>query len=75
MHISFLTRPRCPNSPLLKARLLNALKELGVEATVSLVDVSTLPAYDPRTGYGTPTILVDGTDLFGHPRSPPAGPT
>jgi len=71
--IGFLTRPGCSNSPLLHARLLGAIEDLAIDAPLSMIDVSALPADDIRTGYGTPTILVDGTDLLGHPE-PAAGP-
>lgn len=74
MHISFLTRPGCANSPLLQARLMEAIQTLGLEATLAVVDVTTLAAADHRTGYGTPTVLVDGKDLFGHPEPLPAAP-
>ena len=75
MEIGFLTRPGCSNSPLLHARLLGAIEDLAIDATLSLIDVSRLPANDHRTGYGTPTIVVDGSDLFGHPEPAAAPPT
>jgi len=75
VEVGFLTRPGCSNSPLLHARLLDAIEDLRLDATLSMIDVSTLPASDMRTGYGTPTILVDGKDLFGHPEPVAAPPT
>lgn len=75
VEIGFLTRPGCSNSPLLHARLLGAIEDLAIDATPSMVDVSALPASDTRTGYGTPTILVDGKDLFGRPEPAAAPPT
>ena len=74
MHITFLTRPGCANSPLLQARLVEAIRSLELDATLAVVDMSTLAATDHRTGYGTPTILVEGEDLFGQPRPLPAAP-
>lgn len=74
MNITFLTRHGCANSPLLRARLEEALDSLELDAALEVVDIATLAATDHRTGYGTPTILVDGEDLFGHPRPLPAAP-
>jgi hypothetical protein len=36
-----------------------------------------LDSQDPRTGYATPTVLVDGADLFGldEPKPPYAAPS
>ncbi len=34
---------------------------------MTLVDISKLPETDPRRGYGAPTILVNGKDLFEAP--------
>lgn len=75
MEIGFLTRPGCSNSALLHARLLGAIEDLAIDATLSVIDVSALPASDIRPGYGTPTILVEGKDLFGHPEPVAAPPT
>jgi hypothetical protein len=69
----FLTRDGCANTPVLYERLLAALAARGLEQTPSVLDVGTLPADDPRTGYGTPTILVGSVDLFGAP-APQASP-
>lgn len=74
MYISFLTRTGCANSPLLQGRLIEAIKTLGLDATLAVIDRTTLPAADHRTGYGTPTVLVDDEDLFGHPKPLPAAP-
>jgi hypothetical protein len=74
VHITFLTRPGCANSPLLQARLTEAIRSLELDATVEVVELTTLAATDHRTGYGTPTIVVEGEDLFGLPRPLPAAP-
>jgi hypothetical protein len=73
--ILFLTRPGCSQSPYLHGRLYSALHATGIGLRPVIVDVGDLPSDDPRTGYGTPTILVDGQDLFGAPVPKPAGPT
>jgi hypothetical protein len=75
MEINFLTRPGCANSPLLHARFLGAIEALAINAAMSTIDVSTLPADDIRTGYGTPTVLIDGRDLFGSAAPAAAAPT
>jgi len=54
--------------------LIEAIKTLGLDATLAVIDRTTLPAADHRTGYGTPTVLVDDEDLFGHPKPLPAAP-
>lgn len=67
----FLTRDGCINTVKMRARLDQALRALDVGMEYRVIDVSTLPADDNRTGYGTPTVLYAGRDLFGMPQ--PAG--
>jgi len=73
--VAFLTRDGCPNSAALMEQLGLALAAAGLSTDVQLVDVGQLPSDDPRTGYGTPTVLVDGVDLFGAPTPRPKPPT
>ena len=73
--VTFLTRDGCPNSAAFREQLDLALAAAGLSADVQLVDVGQLPSDDPRTGYGTPTVLVDGADLFGAPTPRPKPPT
>lgn len=63
----FLTRVGCVNTERMRVRLDEALRRLDVEWEYRLVDLGTLAADDTRTGYGTPTILHDGRDIFGLP--------
>jgi hypothetical protein len=66
MLIEFLSFEGCPHAPILRQRLDEALQELGVEVTPIAIDIEHLfQAKDPRSGFGSPTILVDGVDLFG----------
>lgn len=65
--LMILTRAGCARTPLLRARLREALLRLDVAASVESIDLDDLPAADPRRGYGTPTILVAGADLFDTP--------
>ena len=75
MHLEFLTRDGCAGSSEMRAHLDEALASLGQALPVHVVDVATLAASDPRTGYGTPTILVDDMDLLGATTPAPAAPT
>lgn len=62
-----LTRDGCVNTPTLRQHLDEALRALGHAGGYRVIDVDRLPATDPRGGYGTPTILYRGRDLFGLP--------
>jgi len=53
----------CPNTPILRQRLHEALPQ----AHIIEVDLMQLENNDPRLGWGAPTILVDGVDLFDSP--------
>ena len=75
VRVEFLTREGCPASADMRAHLDAALQMSGDPRRVLVVDVDALPIDDDRTGYGTPTILIDGEDLFGVPRPGPAAPT
>ncbi len=61
----------CPNTPKMRAELEGALGLLdgggGGGWTFVDVDQEALPAGDLRRGYPTPTVLVNGRDLFGLP--------
>ena len=73
--VEFLTRSGCANTPVLRARLQAVMQECGW--AFREVDLGILPDTDQRRGYGTPTILVGGTDLFGArtPKPPYAAPS
>ena len=59
--IEFLGFEGCPNTP----NLLERLREASPDAEIIEVDLMTLTTGDPRLGWGAPTILVNGKDLFG----------
>ena len=63
--IEFLGFEGCPNTPQLRARLTEA----APNASITDVDLTKLSAGDFRLGWGAPTILVEGVDLF---ETPPA---
>jgi hypothetical protein len=65
--IELLGVPGCPNTPALRANLASALETLGDGWTFVEVNQEELPEHDLRRGYPTPTILLDGRDLYGLP--------
>jgi len=67
--IEFLGFEGCPNTPV----LLQRLNEASNGATIVEVDLMQLETGDPRLGWGAPTILVDGIDLFGMPPNQSGG--
>jgi hypothetical protein len=73
LSIELLGFQECPNTPTMRANLRAALETVGKEVTFSEVDQDALPASDIRRGWPTPTVLVNGQDLFGMP--PPSVPS
>lgn len=65
--IQLLGAPDCPNTPTLRANLKAAVAALGGNWTVEDIDQNALREDDIRRGYPTPTILVNGRDLYGLP--------
>lgn len=57
----------CPNTPMLRANLSAALASLGGGWTFTEIDQERLDQADARRGYPTPTILINGHDLYGLP--------
>lgn len=57
----------CPNTPAMRANLAAALAALDRGWTFVETDQAALPEGDPRRGYPTPTVLIDGRDLYGLP--------
>jgi hypothetical protein len=56
----------CPHTPKLRDSLTTALSMLGWDTKVESLDVFELSRRgDPRAGYGSPTVLVNGRDLLG----------
>ncbi len=66
----FLTRDGCVNTETMRANLDEALSMLGWSKDYQFIDADTLQRTDPRGGYGTPTVLHAGRDLFGMPEPP-----
>lgn len=67
MKIELLGFPGCPNTPAMRANLVAALAATGNKWTFTEINQQELPASDIRAGYPTPTILVNGSDLYGMP--------
>ena len=63
----FLTSDGCVNTVTMRTRLDEALRALGRPVEYTVIDADTLPASDPRGGYGTPTVLIGDRDLFEMP--------
>ena len=65
--IELLGFPDCPNTPVMRDQLVAALALLAPGWTFAETNQEQLPAGDLRRGYPTPTVLVNGRDLFGLP--------
>ena len=67
--IELLSFPGCPTAEVLRANLAEAIAQLGlVTCRIEPVNLAELESGDPRRGWGSPTILIDGVDLFGKTR-------
>ena len=66
----FLTRNGCINTVTMRANLDEALKALSLPNDYQFIDADALATEDPRGGYGTPTVLYAGRDLFDMPEPP-----
>lgn len=66
--IQFLSLQNCPNVTPMWESLQTALKELQINQTIERLDLNALSEkQDKYAGFGSPTILVNGKDLFGLP--------
>ena len=59
----------CPNYEAAVEAVREALAEAGIEAPVELVEIETEAAAERAQFYGSPTVRVNGRDVF-----PPADP-
>ena len=72
----FLTRDGCANTASMRSGLDDALRTLALSTDYALIDVEKLEPSDHRRGYGTPTVLYKGKDLFGMtPSTVPSAPS
>ena len=67
--LTVVTERDCQHARTMVENLDYALRSLGWQVGYTLVYVQDLPEADLRHSYGTPTILVDGRDLFARPTS------
>jgi hypothetical protein len=72
MEVQLVGYPDCPNMPAMRRSLRGALAELGGGLMFREVDQNALEAEDARRCWPSPTVLVNGQDLFGMDR--PSGP-
>ena len=72
MKIELLGFPGCPDTPAMRRSLHAAIESLGSGLTYDDVNQESLARDDPRRGWPTPTVLVNGEDLFG--LAPPTAP-
>lgn len=64
MRIELLHVPDCPNVDRTRARLREALAAVGVDASVTEIEVATVASATASGMGGSPTILIDGVDVF-----------
>jgi hypothetical protein len=62
--VELLAFPGCPHADVLRKNVVAALAELGIKTVVTETNLESLPREDPRRGFGSPTVLVNGQDLF-----------
>ena len=76
-NLVFLAREGCVNTVTMRANLDVALKTLALPNDYQFIDADALKPSDPGGGYGTPTVLYAGRDLFGmeEPAVPHPPPT
>jgi len=65
MRVQLLTFPGCPNALATRERLLAVLRSLGHHAPIDEVNLEARDAPAELSGYGSPTILVDGVEIEG----------
>ncbi|MEU3048063.1 thioredoxin family protein [Streptomyces sp. NPDC006984] len=69
MELTILAVPDCPNAPLLRERLTEALA--GQPAPAIASHLVTTPEQAERLGmHGSPTLLINGADPFTEPGQP-----
>jgi hypothetical protein len=62
----------CPNAGLAHTRLAEALRRVGLDPAVIMLEEVSTAADAERLGFrGSPTILIDGHDPFDDKTSPP----
>jgi hypothetical protein len=76
MKLQFLSMQNCPNVSPVWDSLQSALAELHYNQPIEKLDVNELSEnQDKRAGYGSPTILINGKDLFDSPAPATSNPS
>jgi hypothetical protein len=57
----------CPNTILVRREAERAVAALGASWRLDVIDLESLPESDLRRGYGSPSILLRGREIFGDP--------
>jgi hypothetical protein len=74
MEVSLLYIEGCPNMPLARARLGEALARIGQsDHAIDLVLITSVDEADEQHFPGSPTILVNGVDPWAPPGPAPGG--
>ncbi|MGA5442347.1 alkylmercury lyase [Streptomyces griseoincarnatus] len=68
--IAVLTVPDCPNAPLIRARIAEALQ--GRTLPVEWIEVNDADEATRQGMTGSPTLLLDGIDPFAHEGAAPS---
>lgn len=74
LELQFLTRDGCRNTAQMLANLNTGISTGKIAASYNVIRQENLPPNDPRIGYPTPTILMNGRDIFGLPVPQPPFP-
>lgn len=72
MAIELLVIPGCPNAEAAAELIAAAVLDSGIRAAVTHTVVTTQDQARRRRFVGSPTILLNGSDPFAHPRASPA---
>lgn len=65
MRVQLLYFPGCPNLDAARGALDRALSALGLLYRIEEVDVTDESTPEELRGWGSPTVLIDGTDVGG----------
>lgn len=65
MKIQLVTFDGCPHADLARANLREALRFEKIDAAIEEIDIQKPEAIASLGAWGSPTILIDGADLFG----------
>ncbi len=65
MKIELVYFKGCPNFSKTKAELATAMEELSIEAKIVMLDREEENIPEHALLYGSPSILINGSDLFG----------